>query len=68
MLKPCLGPRIFVLIHLKTTCFPDKPSYKRNCMGVNGISYEFILSIQPFGSGLSPSRRVLQCVGIRSAI
>jgi hypothetical protein len=45
MLKRCLGPCIFVPIHLKTTHFPDKPSYKWNGMGITGNTYGFTLSL-----------------------
>ena len=66
MLKRCLGPRIFVLIHWKTTRYPDR--HKWNCLGINGNTYEFTLRIQPFITALLPSWRVLQCVEIHSII
>ena len=46
MLKRCLGPRIFVLIHWKITRFPEKLSHEWSCLEVGKNTYEFALSIQ----------------------
>jgi len=66
MLKRCLGPRIFILIHFKTTRFPDKPSYKWNCLCIRGNTYDFTLSIQPFSRALLPSWREISFDALKS--